>query len=78
MWKIKSYCIFEYSFCQYKIVYFKIHFSSLLKVVSEFQDTNSMIMFYISSPLNNLFSSTNYLFYHHGESSNKIVFYLHT
>jgi len=46
--------------------------------VSEFQYTNSMIMFYISSPLNNLFSSTNYLFYHRGESFNKIVFYLHT
>ena len=35
-----------------------------------------MIMFYIYSPLKNLFSSTNYLLYHRGESSNKIVFYL--
>ena len=34
--------------------------------MSEFQYTNSMIMFYISSPLKNLFSSTNYLLYHRG------------
>ena len=37
-----------------------------------------MIMFYISSPLNNLFSSTNSFFYHRGNHLIKLCFtYIH-